>query len=182
MVSWWSFSCWNSRKPIQLELEDGLTASDKLVPESCAFCNVSKEKGFNVVWEDDSFVAFEDIRPASMYHLQIVPREHIDSVKALGKTDVELVKRMADIAHHILDERNVPMNRRKIGFHIPPYYSVAHLHMHVQGLPYVSITKVLKYPVVGGFGKYQKGFSWFAEAGQTMRILERGGAVKISPS
>jgi len=41
--------------------------------------------------------------------------------------------------------------------------------------------KGLKYIVVNGGGSHQKGFSWFAEVGQTIRILERGGSVSIFP-
>jgi len=181
MVSWWSFvSCWKpSLRSIQLE--DGPEPIDCDIDASCIFCNVSKENGFKIVFEDNRFVAFEDINPASAHHFQVVPKEHISSVKDLGIDDVQLVEKMADIGHQVLDARNVPRSHRKLGFHIPPYYSVAHLHMHVQSLPYVSLTKAFKYPIVGGFGRYQKGFSWFAEAGQTARILERGKAVKISP-
>ena len=67
--------------------------------ESCKFCDVSTTKGFKIVWEvrrimipglmlygapfiltlsqDETFVAFEDIKPAAMHHLQLVPKKHI---------------------------------------------------------------------------------------------------------
>jgi len=54
--------------------------------------------------------------------------------------------------------------------------------MHVQALPYVSLDRRIGYPVVGGFGPLDKGFSWFVDVGQTARILQRGCRVGVFPS
>ena len=69
---------------------------------SCIFCHVSPENGFKVVWEvrsnqircggicsstlklllhwcgqDETFIAFQDHKPAAQHHLLIIPRSHI---------------------------------------------------------------------------------------------------------
>lgn len=69
----------------------------------------------------------------------------------------------------------------RMGFHIPPFNSVNHLHLHVQALPYLSRLRQLKYPVAKGFGTFDKGLSWFSEVGQTIRILEKGSSVGTFP-
>ncbi|KAI0806346.1 HIT-like protein [Irpex lacteus] len=146
----------------------------------CIFCDVSREKGFDVVYEDEKFVVFRDHRPAAAQHLLVIPRRHIDSVRTLTKDDVPTVKRMAEIGHSVLDEMQVPLSSRRLGFHIPPFYSVKHLHLHVQATPYRSWLKRAKYPVIRGWLGYDKGFSWFVEVEQAIAIVEKGGRVKIS--
>ncbi|KAH9945407.1 HIT-like protein [Epithele typhae] len=140
---------------------------------SCLFCGVSKERGFSVVWENEVFAVFTDIDPASEHHLQLVPKHHIGKLSPL--------RDMVEIAHNILDGLAVPPHLRRIGFHIPPYISVPHLHMHIQALPYRSIFRKLKYPVVAGWSGREKGVSWFVDAEQAVRILEKGSQVRILP-
>lgn len=50
---------------------------------SCVFCDVSAKKGFSIVYEDDKFVAFEDISPAAVVHVQVVPKKHIGNCQIL---------------------------------------------------------------------------------------------------
>ncbi|KAL4062183.1 HIT-like domain-containing protein [Scleroderma yunnanense] len=150
----------------------------------CVFCRsyTSDRGAFHIVWEDADFIAFRDIKPAGQYHVQLIPKQHITSVRDLTIKDVDLVRRMKQIGNEILDQFQVPSTHRKMGFHIPPFNSIHHLHLHVQALPYVSLLRRIGYPVVGGFGPFDKGFSWFVEVGQTTRILERGARVGVFPS
>jgi len=131
--------------------------------------------------QDVDFVAFRDYNPSALHHYLVIPKRHIDSVKSLSYEDVALVERMMEIGHHILNNLDVPDNSRRMGFHIPPFNSVDHLHLHVQGLPYKSIFRHAKYPVVHGYGRLAKGFSWFSEVTQTIAILQTHGRVKVVP-
>jgi hypothetical protein len=66
----------------------------------------------------------------------------------------------------------------RLGFHIPPYNSVNHLHLHVQALPYKT-GRAFKYPISAGGNSRHKGFSWFAQVDQVLAILKSGGRVGI---
>ncbi|KAI0833398.1 HIT-like protein [Trametes gibbosa] len=148
---------------------------------ACIFCDVSKENGFNIVWENENYTVFTDINPSSQHHLQIIPKTHIESVKSLDVSNVCMVREMLEIGHNILDSLDVPPHLQRLGFHIPPYISVTHLHMHAQALPYRSLMRRLKYPVVYGRNDQDKGFSWFIEAEQAIRVLEKGSQIRLLP-
>jgi len=68
-----------------------------------------------------------------------------------------------------------------MGFHIAPFNTVEHLHLHVQGVPYASLRRAAKYFIASGYGFYTKGFSWFVELDQAIDILGRGKAINIMP-
>ncbi|KAF8442159.1 HIT-like domain-containing protein [Boletus edulis BED1] len=149
----------------------------------CVFCQAftSNRGAFDIVWEDADFLAFRDHQPACLHHIQLIPKFHISSVRNLTSRDVDMIRRMESIGNDILDKYKVPQTHRKMGFHIPPFNTVQHLHLHVQALPYTSFVVQFKYPVARGFGALNKGFSWFVEVAQTIRILDKGSTVGVLP-
>ncbi|KAF4597220.1 hypothetical protein EYR40_007672 [Pleurotus pulmonarius] len=151
------------------------------IKESCKFCDVSTGPGFDIVHEDDIFVTFRDRNPSSVHHIQLITKKHIDSVQSLSKDDIDLLKSMERIGHDILSGLGVPPHQRKLGFHIPPFNSVQHLHLHLQGLPYKSLVRRMKYPVVQGGKGYVKGFSWFVDVSQLIELLEQRRCVRVMP-
>lgn len=47
----------------------------------CLFCKIArKEIPSNVVYEDDAFLAFLDIRPTTEGHTLVIPKEHYDTL------------------------------------------------------------------------------------------------------
>lgn len=45
--------------------------------EDCIFCKiVKKEIPANIIYEDESFLAFLDINPLAKGHTQVIPKEH----------------------------------------------------------------------------------------------------------
>lgn len=59
--------------------------------ESCIFCDIVCGRAeTKVELETKDFVIFKDIRPAALYHYLIVPKCHLESLKTLDKSHVQM--------------------------------------------------------------------------------------------
>ncbi|TPX37013.1 hypothetical protein SmJEL517_g01066 [Synchytrium microbalum] len=116
--------------------------------EDCLFCKISRGAvpETRMIWQDTSFVAFHDNKPASVTHILLIPKHHILSIMDLTYKDLPLICAMKDIGSQILgDALQIKQSRIKIGFHIPPYISETHLHLHLIGLPWKRFWKAKRY-------------------------------------
>ncbi|SPO24574.1 uncharacterized protein UTRI_03843 [Ustilago trichophora] len=158
----------------------GHRAIDSVNPAKCVFCNVTPDR-FNIILSDDKYICFTDRSPAASIHLLVIPREHIANVRSLTHRDSDLVREMQALGNKALDMVSHDSSReRRFGFHIPPFRSVDHLHLHCLQLPFKSKLKGLKYRVAEPPSKeYFKGWSWFAEWKQTCALLQAGRKVQV---
>jgi len=99
----------------------------------CIFCEIVKNPiKAQVIYEDDDFLAFEDLHPQAPAHFLIIPKAHLDTIldadeRTLGRLlaiGVEEAKKKG------LDKggfRTVINCKRHAG------QSVGHLHVHIMG-------------------------------------------------
>ncbi|AFZ83042.1 histidine triad nucleotide-binding protein [Candidatus Kinetoplastidibacterium crithidiae] len=56
--------------------------------KNCIFCKIVEKKlPANIIFEDDYFLAFHDIKPAAPVHLLLIPKKHIESINHTDKND-----------------------------------------------------------------------------------------------
>ncbi len=99
-----------------------------------------------LIFQDDRFIAFLDLNPSASTHLLIIPKEHMGSVKELNSSHLPMIEAMQELGHQLLKQQSYPISDHVLGFHVPPFTSVYHLHMHVIGGPFKNIFRRLKYP------------------------------------
>jgi diadenosine tetraphosphate (Ap4A) HIT family hydrolase len=101
--------------------------------KSCLFCRIAtREEPGTIVFEDAQFVVFKTIAPASSQHLLVTPRKHIRNLKSLhGPKDAALIREMIEVGRTALggDAKGAHFS-----FHVPPYNSIDHLHLHAIGM------------------------------------------------
>lgn len=99
----------------------------------CLFCRIaSGEIPSRKVYEDDRFLAFEDISPQAPTHVLLIPKEHVADLQDASRDEGllgEMVSRSAKIAR----ERGVPNYRLVANTGAEAGQSVFHLHFHILG-------------------------------------------------
>ena len=163
-------------------------------PETCVFCAKAAEAAKDpsaFAYVDAEVVVFRDWKPAARAHFLVCPRKHITSARALTAADAGLARRMLEIGERVVTREaarseEAPSAPRdadadadaaaattRFGYHLPPFNSVDHLHMHAFALPFEPAWKERKYSVE----------PWariaFEPAGETVRRLER--AARAAP-
>ncbi|KAI8837551.1 HIT-like domain-containing protein [Chytridium lagenaria] len=124
-----------------------------------------------IVYRDDEIVAFADINPAAKVHLLVIPKTHIDSVLNLTHASIPLLNRMRQIGHDLLIDPEFSHSHR-LGFHVPPFTSVPHLHLHVIGLPFKNWVRSLKYPEDKPVKRGYRFVKWFVGVDTLIQSLE----------
>ncbi len=104
--------------------------------EDCIFCKiVKKEIPAEVVFEDENFVAFKDIKPKAPLHLLIIPKKHIASVNEAEERDKDLLGDLFLTAKKVAKEAQVDNSGYRLSINVGEGagQEVFHLHMHLLG-------------------------------------------------
>lgn len=117
--------------------EPALTAHDP----NCLFCKITAGQiPSRKVYEDDTLLAFHDIRPAAPVHFLIVPKQHIPSMAQVRPSEEALLGKMMALAPQLALEQGCNPYPEG-GFRIVVNtgteggQEVHHLHLHVMGGP-----------------------------------------------
>lgn len=104
--------------------------------QNCLFCKiVNKEVPAEIVYEDDKFIAFNDIKPVTPVHLLIIPKKHIPSINHLELRDKELIGGLFLVTQKIARAERVDKTGYRLIFNIgkDAGQTVDHLHLHLLG-------------------------------------------------
>ena len=100
----------------------------------------------NILYSDHDYIAFKDINPSAKLHFLVIPRKHLGPISHLSAEHIVMLKKMKEIALKVLDDHSFSTNQTQLGFHVPPFNSIHHLHLHGIGLPFNNWFRSLKYP------------------------------------
>lgn len=103
---------------------------------SCIFCQIAAgEIPSEFLYEDDEFVAFNDIHPQTPIHILVIPKKHIVSIADLADEDVPLIGRMMAVAKKVAEDAGVAEKgyRLVINTRLDGGQVILHLHMHLLG-------------------------------------------------
>jgi diadenosine tetraphosphate (Ap4A) HIT family hydrolase len=120
--------------------------------------------------ESESLLSFEDIAPRAPLHALVIPKEYIESVFAVRQNDLTLLNEMHMMATDLIQRYYPDAYENKdyiLCYHIPPFNSVSHLHLHV-------LAPASKMHWIYRFGKYLIGTRWCIEESEIRDRLQAG--------
>jgi histidine triad (HIT) family protein len=100
---------------------------------NCIFCKiVNKEIPSTIVYEDENYIAFNDIAPKAKTHILIIPKKHIERFDKIdSEEDLEIVKGLFEVADTIIKEKKIDGCRLQINCGKNHGQEVFHIHMHL---------------------------------------------------
>ncbi|KAL7542710.1 hypothetical protein ACHAXR_013018 [Thalassiosira sp. AJA248-18] len=128
----------------------------------------------NPYQESAELLSFKDRSPKAKLHALVIPKRYVENVYSLTPTDddVHLVQDMRQMGLEILEKEQphaLSTNDYILCYHIPPFNSVDHLHLHVLA-PASAMNIVYRY------GKYGCGSRWCIGDVEVIERLKRGQA------
>jgi len=97
---------------------------------------IDREIPANIIFESDTILAFQDIKPQAPLHVLIIPKIEIPKVSDIkGKEHAHLLGEMFDAANYIAKDLGVSDDGFRLVFNCGPNggQDVFHLHMHLLG-------------------------------------------------
>ena len=101
----------------------------------CLFCRIiKKELPSEIVYEDDTVLAFRDIKPAAPVHILIIPKRHISSLTDMTEEDEGAMGHVMFVASKLARDMGVSEGSRVVvNCGKDAGQSVFHIHMHLLG-------------------------------------------------
>lgn len=102
----------------------------------CLFCKMlTGEIKPDVVYENDSIMAFRDINPQAPVHVLIIPKKHIAAINDLPDTDALLAGELLLAAKKVAALTGIAESgyRTVMNCNADAGQSVFHVHLHVLG-------------------------------------------------
>jgi histidine triad (HIT) family protein len=102
----------------------------------CIFCKIAThELNAQVVYEDDEFLAFKDIKSVAPVHVLLIPKTHLGSLLDVGAQQSDLVARLLLTATKVAQQLGVAEDGFRIVINTGDNggQTVHHLHLHLLG-------------------------------------------------
>jgi histidine triad (HIT) family protein len=101
--------------------------------QECIFDQIASGKiPSDVVYQDETVMAFKDIHPKAPIHVLIIPKKHITSLAEVTKEDLPIVAHMIEVANIVAGSQGAGGSYKLVintGGNAGQV--VMHLHMHL---------------------------------------------------
>ena len=104
--------------------------------KDCLFCKiVDGDVPADIVYENDSLIAFRDINPKAPTHILLIPRRHIATMNDLQEGDMPIAGELFTTAARIAADEGLAEDGYRVVMNCNEAagQSVFHIHLHLLG-------------------------------------------------
>jgi histidine triad (HIT) family protein len=102
--------------------------------DDCIFCKIiSGAIPAKKIYEDDEFIAFNDIKPMAKVHFLLVPKLHVETLKDCNTVHQMLLGKLLLLAPKLATEQGLAGFKTLINTGREGGQEIFHLHAHVFG-------------------------------------------------
>lgn len=104
--------------------------------DSCIFCQIAQKKiPAKIHYEDNDFIAFEDVNPKAVTHILVIPKQHYGAISTLLDQDFTMLGNLFKTAKLIAEEKGVSRTGYRLVLNSgkDSGMQVDHLHLHLLG-------------------------------------------------
>ena len=96
---------------------------------------ISKEIPSDIIYENDEFLAFNDISPQAPVHVLVIPKKRISTINHMEEKDALMVGKMIFIAKNIAKSLEIDEDGYRLVFNCNEHggQTVYHIHLHLMG-------------------------------------------------
>ncbi|KAF2076493.1 hypothetical protein CYY_002233 [Polysphondylium violaceum] len=94
----------------------------------------------------------------------ITPKHHIRNIKTLTVDDIPTLLEMERVANELI-ERDFKNQTVRLGFHVPPFYSIDHLHLHFLVEPFKPWKRIKYQPYLNSL--------WYKDFSRVLNDLQQ---------
>ena len=92
---------------------------------------INKKIPADIVHEDDSSIAFNDVSPQAPIHILVIPKKNISKLSDSNATDQELLGHLLLVVKKITNDKNIKDYRVVINNGSEAGQTVFHIHLHI---------------------------------------------------
>jgi len=102
----------------------------------CIFCKiVQKDIPAELVFENETILAFKDIQPLAPVHILIIPKKHVADLNDLERFDLPLMSEIYAVVPKLAKQFEIDQTGYRVFINCGPDagQEVHHLHVHLIG-------------------------------------------------
>lgn len=96
---------------------------------------IDREIPADIIYEDDTVLAFRDINPQAPLHVLVIPKKHLRTLNDVRDEDEETLGRLLNVARKIAREEGVAEDGYRVVMNCNEGagQTVFHIHLHLMG-------------------------------------------------